>query len=168
MQCHGESSAAESAPAPREVALWLAGKGFPVHPLAPGRKTPAANCSTCRNERHAPESCACPAQGRWCHGFHSATTNPELIRAWWSHEPAFGVGVACGPANLVVLDVDAHAAEVPTRDRLLPGIPISSRVNLQGLASGYDTLALLAAFRGQDDPAQDHTTLRVRTPSGGL
>ncbi|MEU7377982.1 bifunctional DNA primase/polymerase [Streptomyces albidoflavus] len=168
MQCHGESPAAESAPAPREVALWLAGKGFPVHPLAPGRKTPAANCPTCRSERHAPESCPCPAQGRWCHGFHSATTNPERIQAWWSHEPAFGVGVACGPANLVVLDVDAHAAEVPTRDRLLPGIPISSRVNLQGLASGYDTLALLAAFRGQDDPAQDQTTLRVRTPSGGL
>jgi hypothetical protein len=41
-------------------------------------------------------------------------------------------------------------------------------VNLDGLASGYDTLALLAAYRGQDDPAHDETTLRVRTPSGGL
>lgn len=76
--------------------------------------------------------------------------------------------MSCGPAHLVVLDVDAHAAQIPNRDRLLPGIPIPDQVNLDGLASGFDTLALLAAYRQQQDPAQDDTTLRVRTPSGGL
>ncbi|GAA2469431.1 hypothetical protein GCM10010388_72450 [Streptomyces mauvecolor] len=82
--------------------------------------------------------------------------------------PQLGVGIACGPARLVVIDVDAHSAPVPDRSRLLPGIPIPTEVNLAGLASGFDTLALLAAYRRQPDPAADTTTLRVRTPSGGL
>jgi hypothetical protein len=57
---------------------------------------------------------------------------------------------------------------VPDRGRLLPGIPIPDQVNLAGLASGFDTLALLAAYRQESNPAEDDTTLRVRTPSGGL
>lgn len=104
----------------------------------------------------------------WCHGFHSATTDPAVIDKWWAQEPRAGVGVSCGPAHLVVLDVDAHAAPVPDRGRLLPGIHIPDQVDLQGLASGFDTLALLAAYRRQNNPAQDEGTLRVRTPSGGL
>ncbi|WP_329583352.1 bifunctional DNA primase/polymerase [Streptomyces sp. NBC_01361] len=87
---------------------------------------------------------------------------------WWTTKSGCGVGVATGPARLLVLDVDAHPATVPDRGRLLPGIPIPEQVNLVGLASGFDTLALLAAYRGQQDPAHDTTTLRVRTPSGGL
>jgi hypothetical protein len=78
------------------------------------------------------------------------------------------VGIACGPADLVVIDVDAHSAPVPDRSRLLPGITIPEAVNLTGLASGFDTLALLAAYRKQPDPTKDEETLRVRTPSGGL
>ncbi|MGW2513909.1 bifunctional DNA primase/polymerase [Streptomyces scopuliridis] len=153
---------------PYDVARWCAANGWPVHPLAPGRKTPAANCPTCRSEPHRPQDCSCHSAGRWCHGFHAATTNPALLEAWWGGHPTLGVGVSCGPAGLVVLDVDAHCAEVPHRDRLLPGIPIHESVNLAGLASGFDTLALLAALRGQQNPADDVSTLRVRTPSGGL
>ncbi|MFI8008428.1 bifunctional DNA primase/polymerase [Streptomyces sp. NPDC086010] len=150
------------------MARWLAGRQWPVHPLAPGRKTPAANCEHCRVRSHEPSRCPCHARGLWCHGFHSATTKFDLIDAWWSREPRAGVGVSCGPANLVVLDVDAHAAQVPDRGRLLPGIQIPDQVDLAGLASGFDTLALLAAYRRQANPAEDETTLRVRTPSGGL
>ncbi|MCZ4610316.1 DNA primase, partial [Streptomyces sp. Lzd4kr] len=29
------------------VARWCARRGWPVHPLAAGRKTPAANCASC-------------------------------------------------------------------------------------------------------------------------
>ncbi|MFF3305447.1 bifunctional DNA primase/polymerase [Streptomyces sp. NPDC002908] len=150
------------------MARWLAGRQWPVHPLAPGRKTPAANCEECRLRRHEPSRCPCHARGRWCHGFHSATTELALIDAWWSREPRAGVGVSCGPAHLVVLDVDAHASQVPDRNRLLPGIAIPEQVDLAGLASGFDTLALLAAYRQEPNPAEDETTLRVRTPSGGL
>lgn len=171
MPCPGETHA--PAPqvrqvTPHAVARWCAVQGWPVHPLAPGRKTPAANCPACRGRSHDPRSCPCPAAGRTCHGFHAATTDQERIDAWWGQSPSAGVGVACGPAGLVVIDVDAHPAPVPDRSRLLPGIPIHETVNLAGLASGFDTLALLAAFRRQPDPARDEGTLRVRTPSGGL
>ncbi|GGM25515.1 hypothetical protein GCM10010129_82570 [Streptomyces fumigatiscleroticus] len=171
MPRHGEISertAASGPVPPHSVAQWCAAQGWPVHPLAPGRKTPAANCSECRRSRHAPADCPCLPAGRPCHGFHAATTDPERIDGWWAATPSAGVGVACGPADLVVIDIDAHAAEVPDRGRLLPGIHIPEQVKLDGLASGFDTLALLAAFRGRPDPACDEGTLRVRTPSGGL
>ncbi|MCX4993644.1 bifunctional DNA primase/polymerase [Streptomyces sp. NBC_00568] len=157
-----------SSASPHAVARWCAAQGWPVHPLAPGRKTPAANCRTCREQRHLPTACPCLPAGKPCHGFHAATMDARLIDSWWSTTPAAGVGVACGAADLVVIDIDAHSVEVPARSRLLPGIPIHESVDLEGLASGFDTLALLAALHQQTDPAHDENTLRVRTPSGGL
>ncbi|MFD7678279.1 bifunctional DNA primase/polymerase [Streptomyces sp. NPDC060187] len=150
------------------VARWCAEQGWPVHPLAAGRKTPSANCPDCKGKQHSATGCPCIPAGRPCHGFHAATTNRTRIDAWWSEHPSWGVGVACGDANLIVIDIDAHSAQVPDRNRLLPGIAIHDSVNLEGLASGFDTLALLAALRGRPTPAQDESTLRVRTPSGGL
>lgn len=150
------------------TARWCARNGWPVHPLAPGRKTPAANCERCRPCSHASGACPCLRSDRWCHGFHAATLDQRRIDAWWSRRPDFGVGVSCGPAGLVVIDVDAHAAKPPARDRILPGIPIAGHVDLTGLATGFHTLAVLAALRGVTSPAEDATTLRVRTPSGGL
>ncbi|MER6434340.1 bifunctional DNA primase/polymerase [Streptomyces sp900105245] len=150
------------------VAGWCAAQGWAVHPLAPGRKTPISNCTYCREKRHPVQTCSCLLAGHPCHGFYAATTNANRIRAWWSRIPGAGVGVACGPSNLVVIDVDAHAAILPERSRLLPGIPIPDAIDLTGLASGFDTLALLAAYRGQVNPVSDTNTLRVRTPSGGL
>ncbi|MEE1782720.1 bifunctional DNA primase/polymerase [Streptomyces sp. SP17BM10] len=150
------------------VARWCAAQGWPVHPLTPGRKTPPANCAPCQDSPHSPTDCACPAAGRWCHGFHAATLDQDVITAWWHANPDFGAGVACGPAGLVVIDVDSHTSAVPARDRILPGIPIHEGVSLDGLENGYHTLALLAALRGAPDPAADANTLRVRTPSGGL
>lgn len=127
-----------------------------------------ANCGDCRDRGHRPAHCPCLPAGRPCHGFHAATTDTTRIDAWWTHTPTRGVGIACRGADLIVIDIDAHCAQVPGRDRLLPGIPIHDAVNLRGLASGFDTLALLAALRGQPSPAEDTGTLRVRTPSGGL
>ncbi|WP_434599898.1 bifunctional DNA primase/polymerase [Streptomyces sp. A5-4] len=151
-----------------EVALWCAVQGWPVHPLAPRRKTPAANCHACRGKAHNYRDCACIALGRWCHGFHAATCDPSLISAWWGERPDFGVGVSCGPAGLVVIDVDAHQAPLPGPGRLLPGIHIPETVSLRGLRHGFHSLAVLAALREALDPAQDESTLRVRTPSGGM
>ncbi|MEW1914609.1 bifunctional DNA primase/polymerase [Kitasatospora sp. NPDC085895] len=150
------------------MALWCAEQGWPVHPLTPGSKLPAGNCAACSSPGHTAEGCPCLTAGRWCHGFFAATTDPALIRTWWTKNPRFGVGIACGPAGLVVIDVDAHPAPVPSRDRLLPGIPIDDHVDLTGLANGFHTLGLLAALRGAPSPADDTATLRVRTPSGGL
>ncbi|MCX3063665.1 bifunctional DNA primase/polymerase [Streptomyces beihaiensis] len=153
---------------PSATARWCARRGWPVHPLAPGRKTPAGNCENCRGGAHTAADCACLPAGRWCHGFHAATLDQRRIQQWWTAHPDFGVGVACGPAGLVVIDIDAHAAAVPHRDRVLPGIPIAEHIDLTGLATGFHSLAVLAALRGKPSPAEDANTLRVRTPSGGL
>lgn len=155
---------------PRSLATarWCAGRGWPVHPLAPGRKTPAGNCASCRESGHTYVGCSCPAAGRWCHGFRAATLDPTRIEQWWGAHPGLGVGVACGPAGLVIIDVDAHERQLPDRNRLLPGIRIPDGIDLTGLADGFHTIALLAALRGATSPADDETTLRVRTPSGGL
>ncbi|CAL9323923.1 bifunctional DNA primase/polymerase [Streptomyces sp. SudanB66_2053] len=150
------------------IARWCARRGWPVHPLAPGQKTPAANCTQCRTTPHPPASCACLAAGRWCHGFHAATLDQDRIQQWWGTRPDLGIGVSCGPAGLVVIDIDAHPAQPPARDRILPGIPIAEHIDLTGLANGFHTIGVLAALRGQPSPADDTTTLRVRTPSGGL
>ncbi|MFF2518250.1 bifunctional DNA primase/polymerase [Streptomyces sp. NPDC058086] len=150
------------------TALWCAAQGWPVHQLAPGRKTPAARCRRCQQRRHRLSDCPCIAAGRWCHGLHAATTDVIRIRNWWTAQPRFGVGVVCGPAGLIVIDVDAHAAALPARDRLLPGVSVPESVSLAGLRQGFHSLALLAALHGAKGPAADSTTLRVRTPSGGL
>ncbi|MER7983079.1 bifunctional DNA primase/polymerase [Streptomyces sp. NPDC095817] len=150
------------------TARWCARRGWPVHPLASGRKTPVANCPNCRNNPHPPADCPCLPAGRACHGFHAATLDQRHITQWWGMHPDYGVGIACGPAGLVVIDIDAHSTKPPTRDRILPGIPIGDHVDLTGLANGFHTLGVLAALRGQRSPAEENTTLRVRTPSGGL
>ncbi|MYV40981.1 DNA primase [Streptomyces sp. SID1328] len=153
---------------PLETALACAAHGWPVLPLAPRRKTPAANCARCQGSGHSPTTCKCIAVGRWCHGFHAATADAKLIRRWWRSQPQFGVGVACGAAGLLVLDIDAHETPLPQRERLLPGIMIGEHVRLDGLRHGFHSLALLAALRQEEDPARDRGTLRVRTPSGGM
>ncbi|MEF9915613.1 bifunctional DNA primase/polymerase [Streptomyces sp. P5-A9] len=150
------------------TAAWCARRGWPVHPLAAGRKTPVANCAHCRGASHPPAECPCLPAGRWCHGFHAATLDQRRIAQWWGPRPELGVGVACGPARLVVIDVDDHPTQPPGRDRILPGIRIADGVDLTGLANGFHTLAVLSALRGQPSPAEDAGTLRVRTPSGGM
>ncbi|MFD5881916.1 bifunctional DNA primase/polymerase [Streptomyces yangpuensis] len=150
------------------IARWCASNGWPVHPLAPGRKTPAANCRDCTKPGHTHTNCPCLRAGRWCHGFHAATLDYARIDQWWTQTPHLGVGVACGPADLVVIDIDAHEQELPARDRLLPGISVGEAVDLRGLRTGYHSLAVLAALRGETSPADDDTTLRVQTPSGGM
>ncbi|WP_420716761.1 bifunctional DNA primase/polymerase [Streptomyces sp. CoH17] len=161
-------SRSRSAGASLDVAHWCVSQGWPVHPLAPGRKTPVGNCRDCRMDPHQPTACRCLPAGRWCHGFHAATLDRNRVRQWWGARPDLGVAVSCGPARLLVIDIDAHSAPAPERNRILPGIPIAPHVDLTGLADGFHSLAVLAALRGRPSPADDSSTLRVRTPSGGL
>ncbi|MEU1075231.1 bifunctional DNA primase/polymerase [Streptomyces sp. NPDC005878] len=154
---------------PLALARGCAARDWPVHPLAPGRKTPVANCKHCSRPGHTRSRCQClESQGRWCHGFHAATVDRARIERWWGPRPDLGVGVACGAAGLVVIDIDDHPQPLPGRDRILPGIAIHDDVDLRGMSNGFHTLAVLAALRGEKSPADDTSTLRVRTPSGGL
>jgi hypothetical protein len=99
-------------------ALHLAGLGWPVFPLVPDSKRPAVKDWERR-----------------------ASTDPERIRRCWS-AGAFNIGLATGPARLVVIDLDTDPGNGP---------------------DGAQTFAELAAARSVTAPP----TYTVRTPSGG-
>lgn len=149
------------------TAKWYANNGRPVYPPATRSKTPTGNCEACRRHGRSSPGRACRLlNGRWCHGFRAATLNPDRIDQCWGNNPDFGVGVACGPAGLVIIDIDMHHLPLPARDRALPGITIADRVDLTGLSKGFHALVVLAALRHAVNG--DEATLRVRPPSGGL
>jgi len=101
-------------------AQHLASRGWAVFPLAPGTKRPAIR--------------------DW---EHRATTDPQRIRRCWHAGAGFGIGIACGPSRLVVLDLDpaTHA----------------------GGPDGATGLAALAGARS----VQLGATFTVATPRGG-
>lgn len=126
-------------------ALTLADQGWPVFPLRPGGKTPAL---------HKREHCQ---HVRFCRDGHRtwearATTRPDpIIRRW--RRSAYNIGLATGPAGLVVLDLD-----VPDYEETPP-----DGWNILGVSSGIDVLAYLAEQARATVPA----TYTVATPSGG-
>jgi hypothetical protein len=116
-----------SAPRPLlAAALAAAQRGWPVFPLHPGGKIPAIK-----------------------HWEDQASTDPEQLTRWWDTAP-YNIGIACGPANLVVLDLDTTDTPTDWGDR-----PVRH---------GREVLADLAARAGQPDPSD---TLTVHSPSGG-
>ncbi|WP_405532093.1 bifunctional DNA primase/polymerase [Streptomyces avidinii] len=121
-----------------DAALAVAGRGWPVFPLRPRSKAPALH----RQDR-------CPETGV-CAGGHvkweqRATTDPAIITRCWSHKP-YNIGLATGPAGLIVIDLDMPKAN-----------------SSQDAPGGADNLLALCERAGQPVPA----TLTVRTPSGG-
>jgi hypothetical protein len=133
-----------------DAALWCAARGWPVFPLRPGGKRPAfpghdaAHC-TGRDPR-----CRTGHQG-W---EPRATTDPGRIRRAWTATP-YNVGIATGPAGLVVIDLDKpKPGQVPPPEWAEPGI-----------TDGADVLAALCERHGQDFPSE---TFMVRTGRGGL
>lgn len=82
-----------------------------------------------------------------------ATTDPARIRRAWARTP-FGIGVACGPSGLVVVDLDG-----PKPDTVRP--PEWDR---PGIRDGADVLAVLAEQHTAEVPVE---TYSVQTASGG-
>src|SRR5690242_4375490 len=117
---------------PARLALELAALGWHMLPLSAASKRPLGNCHVCRPRRgttgHLPEACPCLGGSGWCHGVRAATTDPGRIVTWWSREPAAVPGVAAGPSGLVLVDIDAHRADLPPRvsTGLLPGIDLAT------------------------------------------
>lgn len=114
----------------REWALWLAERGWHVFPLVPHTKRPAVR--------------------RW---EQRATTDPERIHRCWSHAP-YNIGLACGPSDLVVLDLDTADPDETAPDGW----------NMFGITGGADVLAELARTAGETEPVD---TFAVATASGG-
>ncbi|CNE77546.1 RecA-family ATPase-like protein [Mycobacterium tuberculosis] len=106
--------------APALDPLAVAARGLAVFPLSPGVKRPAPT--------------------GWA---HTATTDPDRIRATW---PAgANIGIGCWRSHIVVLDLD------------VPGLGHHTTVR------GVDSLAAACREHGRPWPA----TLTVATPSGG-
>ncbi|OII65272.1 DNA primase [Streptomyces sp. CC53] len=122
----------------QNAALDAAERGWHVFPLRPGVKRPALH----REER-------CPRTGA-CAGGHRkweqrATTDPDRIRAAWA-TGAFNVGIATGPSNLVVVDLDMPKGK-----------------GSSDAPCGATTFGALCERAGQAVPA----TRTVRTATGG-
>ena len=66
-----------------EHAIDLALQGFAVFPLRPGTKEPLIK--------------------EW---ERQATTHPRRVAQWWSRYPNANIAIACGPSNLLVIDLD--------------------------------------------------------------
>ncbi|MGX9921918.1 bifunctional DNA primase/polymerase [Streptomyces sp. NPDC002248] len=118
------------------AALACAERGWPVFPLRPGSKRPALHGET-----------RCPRTGP-CESGHlgweqRATTDPDRIRRAWASGD-YNIGLATGPANLVVIDLDMPKPGTEGPD-------------------GAAHLRALAERHGQPVPS----TRTVRTPSGG-
>jgi hypothetical protein len=120
------------------AALAAAARGWPVIPLRPDTKVPALH-----GER------ACPRAGACADGHRTfeqrATTDPAIIERCWAAGP-FNVGIATGPAGLVVIDLDT----------LKPN-------DKKGTPDGATNFLALCERAGQAAP----TTYRTRTASGG-
>jgi hypothetical protein len=110
------------------AALEHAARGWRVFPLVPDSKRPAVD--------------------RW---EHRATTDPARIRSCWRLAP-FGIGIACGPSGLLVVDLD----------RRKPGQ--HAPTGHEGYEDGADVLNALCRQHGQPWPGAAYT---VETGSGG-
>lgn len=100
-----------------DTALSLAGNGWPCFPCKPNAKTPAVE-----------------------HGLKDASTDPDMIRLWWTWWPDANVAIATGQPGPDVLDIDTKTAA--------DGMASLAQLDRAGLAEGYLGV--------------------VRTPSGGL
>ncbi|MFF3864579.1 bifunctional DNA primase/polymerase [Micromonospora sp. NPDC001898] len=125
------------------AALAHAERGWLVFPLRPDDKRPAF-------PDHPAADCAgrdprCRTAGRHLGWEPRATTNPDRIRRAWSARP-YGIGLACGPSRLVVVDLDT------------PKNPAE--------AGGRDGLAVLAELAAAH-AANIEPTYTVRTGRGG-
>lgn len=126
----------------RTAALLYASRGWHVLPLIPGTKRPA-----CPGHPAA----RCDQSDPWCRHGHTgweqrATTSDPRIHRAWSSTP-YGIGIACGPSRLLVVDTDQ-----PKPDKAAAAGP-----------TGEDTLARVEARHR----AQLPSTYTVITPSGG-
>lgn len=137
-------------------ALHYASRGWHVFPLHPDTKRPAT-------PGHRAADCLAGGFGGpdgrdpGCRTQHAgweerATIRPDKIRAAWSSHP-YGIGIATGPSQLVVIDLDTPK----------PGEEIPEPWRSFGATCGRDVLAMLATTKaGSIVP-----TWTVRTVSGG-
>jgi hypothetical protein len=135
----------------RAAALSYAARGWHVFPLRPGDKRPAF-------PDHPEDACTgadprCRQAGRHVTWEERSTTDPDRIGRAWLYQP-YGIGIACGPSRLLVVDQDVpKSGQAPPQAWQRPGV-----------VDGADVFAHLCHdHAGTDFP----DTPTVLTPSGG-
>lgn len=136
----------------RDVALAAAARGWHVFPLRPDDKRPAF-------PDHPAD--ACTRRDPRCRNGHTgwearATTDPDRIRRGWATVP-YGVGIACGPSGLVVIDLD-----VPK-----PGQTPPPQWSDPACRTGADVFSLVCARHDDNGAPEVWSTYTVRTGRGG-
>lgn len=95
-------------------ALAYASVGWDIFPLS-ARKAPAFPSA---HQEGDPQRGTCKGEcGRVGHGFYDATSDPAMIRAWWTAHPHRNIGGRV-PADRIVLDIDPHGGGEDTLARL--------------------------------------------------
>lgn len=121
-------------PRPRlAAALRAVERGWPVFPLYPYSKYPAVR--------------------DW---ENRATCDLDQITRWWATAP-YNVGIACKPAGLVVIDLDAARGQRPP--------PQWAQL---GVTHGRDVLRILAERAEQPDPIDTYTVVTPSVINGGF
>ncbi|WP_431813881.1 bifunctional DNA primase/polymerase [Kocuria sp. cx-455] len=124
-----KNTGADDTNSTRNLLLELGAHGLKVFALRPGDKRPAID--------------------RW---EQRATNAPQWLEKWPARA---GIGVACGPSGLVVIDLDTHGT-----------IPAGSQWDQPGIRDGLDVFAALWERHSPGTSMFD--TFTVTTPSGGL
>ncbi|MEV4638329.1 bifunctional DNA primase/polymerase [Actinoplanes sp. NPDC049548] len=133
----------------RDVALAAAARGWHVFPLRPDDKRPAFPDHPAAACTHTDPRCRAGHTG-W---EARATTDPDRIRRGWA-TTAYGVGIACGPSGLVVVDLDVRKPDqTPPTDCPYPAAE-----------DGFDVLVEVCEIAGQQVPDDTYT---VTTGRGG-
>lgn len=114
------------------AALAYAARGWLVFPLVPGHKRPAVT--------------------DW---ENRATTDAARIERCW-RAGGYGIGIACGPSGLVVVDLDLPKPDDP---------PLSAEWQAEDVTDGMDVLAVLADRARASLPIDTRT---VQTGGGGV
>jgi hypothetical protein len=139
------------------AALAYAERGWRVFPLRPDDKRPAFPAHP-ETACHATDP-RCVRAGRHVSWEERATTDPARIRTAWTAAP-YGIGIACGPSGLVVVDLDTPK---PDRHGILPTPPPGW--DHPGIRDGADVFDELCAANG---PFRMWDTYSVHTGRDGL
>lgn len=99
-----QAAAATSPAALRDAAIFYAGLGWPVFPLRPGAKLPLFPSA------HDPGDPCRGECGQLGHGLWDATTDVDVVAAWWAAEPWANVALRTGD-RFDVVDLDISEAK---------------------------------------------------------
>jgi hypothetical protein len=98
-----------------DAALAYAARGLPVFPLNPNSKEPHGLLAP--------------------NGFKNATTNPDIIRQWFTEFPAANLAIAI-PDGLIVVDIDPRNNGAETWQKLSTGRTVNTLTSVSGRGDG--------------------------------